>query len=87
MLGVELASFTCLNDVNCILKCLRLVEAAPEDFACEGAGARIVAAFPAVNVHDQPFSFFRRDAFERDAIWALAVEISLEDVERTFLNP
>ena len=68
LLGVELAGFTSLNDVRCILKRLRPVETAPEDFSCEGAGARMVAAFPAVDVLNQQFSFFRGDTFERDAV-------------------
>ena len=79
---MELAGFTSLNDVRCILKRLRPVESPPEDFACEGAGARMVAAFPVVDVFDQHFAFFRRDAFERDSVWALAVENSFEDLVR-----
>ena len=77
---MELAGFTSLNDVRCILKRLRPVEAAPEDLACEGAGARMVVAFLAVDVLDQQLDFFRRDAFERDAVWALAIEDSFEDL-------
>ena len=63
-----------MDDVNCILRCLRPAEATPEDFACEAAGARMVATFPAVDDLDQHYAFFRRDAFERDAFWALAIE-------------
>ena len=39
----------------------------------------MVAALPAVDVLDQLSAFLRRDALERDTIWALAVEVSLED--------
>ena len=42
----------------------------------------MVAAFPTVDVLDQQFAFFRRDAFERDAVWALAIENSFEDLVR-----
>ena len=52
LLGVELASFAGLDDVNCILKRLRPVEAAPEGLAYEGAGARMVATLPAMDVLD-----------------------------------
>ena len=79
LLGVELAGVAGLHNGDRILKHLRPVEAAPEDLACEGARTRVVAALSAMDVLDQHSAFLGRDAFERDAIWALAVQVSLED--------
>ena len=45
----------------------------------------MVAAFPAVDVLDQQFSFFMRNTVERGAVWALAVEIPFKDFVRFYL--
>ena len=80
LLGMVLAGIASLDDDDRILKHLRPVEAAPEDLAREGARARVMAALSTMDVSDQHSAFFRRDTFERDPIWALAVQVSLEDV-------
>jgi hypothetical protein len=80
LLGVELARIARLDDGGGILKHLGPVETAPEDLACQGACRGMVATLSTVNVSDQHAAFLGGDALKCNSIWALAVQISLEDV-------
>ena len=79
LFGVELACITCLDNGGGILKHLGPVEAAPEDLANKGARRGLVAIFADVYVSDEHSAFLGGNTFECNSIWALAVQVPVED--------
>ena len=75
LLGVELAGVAGLDDGGCILKHRRLVEATPEDLACEGARGGMMTALSTVDVVDELATFVGRDAPRGNPIGALTIQV------------
>ena len=62
LLGMELAGFLSLHQLDCVVECRRPVEPAAERLAHQGAGRGVVPTLPTMYVRQQLKPLFPGDA-------------------------
>ena len=79
LLGVELAGFTGLHQLDCVVEYCWPIEPAAKRLADECARRRVVPTVSTVNVCQQLFSLLPGDAMQSNVIQPLSVELSVLD--------
>jgi hypothetical protein len=79
LLGVELARFARLDDLNGVVEGRGSVEAAAECLPSKSLCGGVVATFSGVNVNDEILSLLEGDAAQGDPVGAPAVELPVDE--------
>ncbi|KAK1653460.1 hypothetical protein QYE76_071265 [Lolium multiflorum] len=79
MLGVELACFAGLDDLDSVVEDRGPVEADVERFSSKSSRGGVVAALPRVDVDDELLALVERDAVLGEPIGAPAVEFPVNE--------